>query len=102
MFTKEGGELVVESDFGEITSKQPVGHGVFYDSGLLHRVEEVGSGTRLVAVGWIESWIGDPQERAILRELQEAIRDAAAREAEGAEAIRLRRIRGNLVRRWAK
>ena len=98
----EGGELIVESAFGEIASKEPVGHAVFYDSGLMHRVEEVRSGTRLVVVGWIESWIGDPQERAILCDMQEAIRDAAAREAEGEEASRLRRIRGNLVRRWAK
>jgi PKHD-type hydroxylase len=98
----QGGELILESAFGEIALKEPVGHAVFYDSGLLHRVEKVRSGTRLVAVGWIESWIGDPQERAILRELHEAIRDAAVREAEGAEAIRLRRIRADLVRRWAK
>ena len=98
----EGGELVLESDFGEIALKEPAGHAVLYDSGLAHRVEEVRSGTRLVAVGWIESWIGDPQQRAILRELQAAIRDASARDAEGEEAIRLRRIRGNLVRRWAR
>ncbi len=94
--------MIIESAFGETDVKEPAGHGVFYDSGLMHHVEEVRSGTRLVVVGWIESWVGDPQERLILRELQEAIRDAAAREAEGEEAIRLRRIRGNLVRRWAK
>lgn len=98
----QGGELILESSFGEVAVKHPAGNAVFYDSGLLHRVEEVRSGARLVIVGWIESWIGDPQERAILSELQEAIRDAAMREAEGEEAIRLRRIRGELVRRWAK
>jgi len=98
----EGGELVLESDFGEVVAKEPAGHAVFYDSGLIHRVEEVRSGTRLVAVGWIESWIGDPQERAILRQMQAAIGIAAAREAEGEEAIRLRRIYCDLVRRWAK
>ena len=98
----EGGELIVETDFGEIAAKEPLGDALFYDSGLMHRVEKVRSGTRLVAVGWIESWIGDPQERSILRLLQEAIRDAAARDPDGEEAVRLRRIRGNLVRRWAK
>jgi predicted 2-oxoglutarate/Fe(II)-dependent dioxygenase YbiX len=45
---------------------------------------------------------GQGHGRAILREMQEAIRDAAMREAEGEEAIRLRRIRGDLMRRWAK
>lgn len=98
----EGGELVLESDFGEISLKEPAGHAVLYDAGLMHRVEEVRSGTRLVVVGWIESWIGDPQERAILRQMHEAVRDAAAREAEGEEAIRLRQIRAGLLRRWAR
>ena len=98
----QGGELIVETDFGEIAGKESVGDALFYDSGLMHRVEEVRSGTRLVAVGWIESWIADPQERSILRLLHEAVRDAAARDPDGEEAVRLRRIRGNLIRRWAK
>ncbi len=99
--TYEGGDLVLEIPWGEVRIKEPAGNAVFYDTGLMHRVEKVTKGTRLVIVGWLESWVRDPMARAIIRELEDAIQVAAQREFEGEEAVRLRRIRGNLIRRWA-
>lgn len=97
----EGGELVLESPFGEVRVKGEAGSAVMYDTGLMHRVEPITGGSRVVTVGWLQSWIQDPQERAILRDLKSAIFEAASRDNDSEETIRLRRIHANLMRRWA-
>jgi PKHD-type hydroxylase len=97
----EGGELVLESPFGEAKIKPPAGHAVIYDTGLMHRVDPVTSGQRVVTVGWIQSWIQDPMQRAILRDVKDAIRESGNRDNDSEETIRLRRIYASLVRRWA-
>lgn len=98
----DGGSLLLHSPFGETSIKGEAGQAVFYDTGLMHEVEEVTRGQRVVCVGWIESWIQDPSARAVLKDLGEAIRSAAEIAPEGEDAVRLRRIRGNLMRRWAR
>jgi PKHD-type hydroxylase len=98
----EGGSLCLHSPFGDNRIKGAAGSAVLYDTGLMHEVEEVTNGQRVVCVGWIESWIQDPSARAVLQDLGQGIRAAAAIEPEGEETVRLRRIRANLVRRWAK
>ncbi|MFM6973438.1 MAG: 2OG-Fe(II) oxygenase, partial [Alphaproteobacteria bacterium] len=52
-----GGALVLETPSGEEAFRLPAGHALVYPSTLLHRVEPVTAGERLVAVGWIESRI---------------------------------------------
>lgn len=65
----EGGELMIETGYGEQAIKLPAGHAVLYPSGSLHRVAEVTMGERLVAVAWVQSMIRDPQRRATLYDL---------------------------------
>ena len=98
----EGGHLCLHSPFGETRIKGDAGSAVLYDTGLMHEVEEITSGQRVVCVGWIESWIPDASARAVLQDLAPAIRAAAQDDPECEEAVRLRRIRANLVRRWAR
>ena len=98
----EGGHLCLHSPFGESRIKGEAGSAVLYDTGLMHEVEEITGGQRIVCVGWIESWIQDPSARAVLQDLGQAIRAAAAVAPEGEETVRLRRIRANLIRRWAR
>jgi PKHD-type hydroxylase len=50
-----GGALVVETPGGEESWRLPAGQAFVYPSTLLHHVEPVAWGERLVAVGWIES-----------------------------------------------
>jgi predicted 2-oxoglutarate/Fe(II)-dependent dioxygenase YbiX len=42
---------------------------VLYPAGALHEVEPVTAGERLVCVGWIESFVPDPEARELLFEL---------------------------------
>ena len=62
----EGGELVVRTDFAERVVKADAGDLVAYDSGNLHRVNEVLDGEREVAVGWIQSIYANSEQRQVL------------------------------------
>ncbi|MFM7512560.1 MAG: Fe2+-dependent dioxygenase, partial [Cyanobium sp.] len=69
-----GGALVLETPGGEESFRLPAGHALVYPSTLLHRVEPVSAGERLVAVGWIESRIRQAEQRELLFELDTARR----------------------------
>ncbi len=95
-----GGELVMGDRVEDRAFKLERGEVVIYPSDSLHRVEPVTSGSRLVVVGWITSWIRDPRQREILFDLWQAI---AVAEAQGdADQMRLLgKSRSNLLRMWA-
>ncbi|MCB2159270.1 MAG: PKHD-type hydroxylase, partial [Rhodobacteraceae bacterium] len=67
----------------------------------LHRVEPVRSGTRLCAVGWVQSWIRSPDQREVLFDLDRTI--AALFETGGKTEMfdTLCKTRSNLIRMWA-
>ena len=48
-----GGELCVETPYGEKRVKLPAGDAILYPTTMLHRVEEIAEGERLAAVTWI-------------------------------------------------
>lgn len=97
----EGGELVIESEAGEQKIKLPAGDAVVYPSGSLHHVNEVTSGERLVAVGWSQSMVKDPQYRALLYDLY-IVKEALMNVNPDAEATsRANRAYINLFRQWA-
>ncbi len=100
--TYDGGALVVEEEVEDRAVKLPAGAMVLYPSDTLHRVEPVTRGTRLAVVGWVQSWLRDPRQRAILHDLDLAVTEAV--EAEGPaspQVLRLARVRSNLLRMWA-
>jgi len=98
----EGGELVIDTPWGEQAYKLPAGSLVLYPAGFLHQVTPVVSGTRLVAVTWIQSWIRDPQQRQILFELQTLRQELFEAEGKTARVDRLSVIRANLMRQWVE
>ena len=69
----EGGELCLFIDGREKLFKPAAGTAITYNTGILHRVNEVTSGERLVAVFWTKSKFGDPFFREIYREIGNAI-----------------------------
>lgn len=96
----DGGELVVNTPFGEQLVKLPAGDAVMYPSSSLHRVAPVARGERLVAVTWLQSLVRDPARREMLHELN-SVRErmlASAPESEDAKLINKTYV--NLVRMW--
>ncbi len=98
----EGGELVMETAAGDVSFKLPAGAGLFYPSTTLHRVEPVTAGQRLVAVGWIRSFIRDAGERELLFDLDTARQGIFNREGKTPEFDLLSKCLSNLIRRWAE
>jgi PKHD-type hydroxylase len=95
-----GGSLVLEEPTGERSWRLGAGQALVYPSTLLHRVETVASGERLVAVGWIESRVRSAEQRELLFELDTARRSLFARQGKGEEFDLLCRCHANLLRMW--
>jgi PKHD-type hydroxylase len=97
----DGGELVINTPFGEQKVKLNAGDAVLYPSSSTHRVAEVTRGERLVAVTWLQSTVRDPAKREILYNLSQA-REAMIKSAAAAkETEQLSNAYMNLVRMWS-
>lgn len=95
----EGGALEVRSAAGDESFKLPAGSAVLYSSGDLHQVTPVTAGTRLAAVGWIQSQIRSSDQRALQFELAAALADLSPGDA--ATRTKLAAIRHKLLRMWS-
>ena len=95
--TYQGGELVISDRTEDRQFKLNQGEAIVYPSTTLHRVNPVTDGTRLVVIGWAQSWVRDTAQREILFDLWQAINgcdDPAQRQL-------LSKSRSNLIRMWA-
>jgi PKHD-type hydroxylase len=98
----DGGELVVETQFGAQAAKLPAGHVLLYPSSSLHRVEPVTRGRRVASFFWIQSMVRDTEARRTLFELDTAIQTVARdRGQDDAAVIQLTGVYHNLLRKWA-
>jgi PKHD-type hydroxylase len=98
----DGGELVVESDFGSQASKLPAGDLIVYSSTSRHRVNEVTRGSRLASVFWIQSLIRDDAQRAQLFELDGTIQRLTQTRADAESLVRLTAHYHGLLRAWTE
>ena len=98
----EGGELIVEDTFGAHSVKLAAGDMVVYPASSLHRVQPVTRGARVAAFFWVQSMVRDDGGRTLLFELDTAVRQLTAREADGDSLVRLTACYHNLLRRWAE
>lgn len=99
----EGGELVIDETLEQRAIRLDAGQMVLYPSNTLHRVAPVTSGERLAVIGWITSWVADPGKRAVLFDLDRAMREVhAAVGNDGPGTAELLRARSNLFRMWAE
>ncbi len=96
-----GGELFVETPYGEKQVKLPAGDGILYPTTMLHRVAEVKSGERLAAVTWIQSMIQDQFKRSMVYDLALVTQWAMETAPESPQYHKLNNTRANLVRMWA-
>jgi len=98
----DGGELVIEDQFGPQVVKLPAGHLVLYPASSLHRVTPVTRGERVASFFWLQSMVRDDGERRTLFELDRAVQTVAADRGQGDAAVmQLTGIYHNLLRRWA-
>lgn len=99
----EGGELVVEDTYGTHAVKLPAGHMVVYPASSLHRVNPVTRGSRWASFFWAQSMVRDDGRRAMLYDLDLAIRQARAAMGDAAPAVLgLVSHYHNLLRMWAE
>ena len=96
-----GGELTIEGVQEEQSYKLDSGSAIIYPSTTLHRVNKVTEGTRLVAVGWVQSTIRDASDREILFDLETARRAVFAKSGKTAEFDLISKSIANLLRKWA-
>ena len=95
----EGGALRIRLGTRDIAFKSEAGSAIVYPSDMLHQVEPVTKGERLVAITFIQSRIADKVRRELLYELNEV----AALEGLGMAPenyTRLQLVQANLLRRW--
>ena len=95
-----GGELVLETAFGEQEYKLTPGDAILYPTHYVHHVNKITKGRRLAAVTWIESMIPDPQKREILTDLGEVAEILVNNKSNLELITKLEKGRLNLLRMW--
>jgi PKHD-type hydroxylase len=97
----DGGELVVEDNFGVQRVKLAAGDLILYPASSLHHVTPVTTGERLASFFWIESMVRDDGQRTLLFDLDMSIQQVAVELPGSPSAVKLTGIYHNLLRRWA-
>lgn len=98
----EGGELVIQTSFGEQRIKGNAGDAIVYPSSSWHKVDKIQSGTRLVAVTWAQSMVKDPNQRELLYQLAQARQGLLEKLPQSEETAKVSTVYANLVRLWSE
>jgi PKHD-type hydroxylase len=93
----DGGELALETPFGEQEIKLDAGEAIVYPSTTVHRVIPVTRGVRLAAVTWIQSSVRDDRLRSVLFDLKQAV-ERADQDAYAEFRLVLNKAYNNLLR----
>ncbi len=98
----DGGELVIEQQYGAQPVKLAAGDMVLYPSSSLHQVMPVTRGQRICAITWMQSAVADASARELLFDLDQSIQSLTPdRPHDDPEIDRLIHVYHNLLRRWA-
>lgn len=97
----DGGELVIDTTFGEQRVKLAAGDLVVYPGTSVHRVEPVTRGARLASFFWIESMVRGDDQRRLLYEMDQSLMQLRGELGETPELVRLTGTYHNLLRMWA-
>jgi len=97
----DGGELSIQSRFGQVSIKLPAGSAVVYPASSLHEVTPVTKGERIVSALWAQSMVRDAQQRELLYDLDE-VRQALNKTTPSAQVTQqTEHVYANLLRLWA-
>ena len=97
----DGGDLVVEDNYGVHTVKLPAGHMVLYPASSLHHVKPVTRGARVASFFWIQSMIRRDSERTMLFDLDMAIQSVNRDLPDHPSSVQLTGLYHNPLRHWA-
>ncbi|OJH35982.1 Fe2+-dependent dioxygenase [Cystobacter ferrugineus] len=97
----DGGELVVEDTYGSHSVKLPAGDLIVYPASSLHHVTPVTRGARLASFFWVQSMVRDVSQRALLFDLDMAIRQLNQEVPTSPSLVMLTGVYHNLLRQWA-
>lgn len=95
----QGGELSIQLSQESCDIRLPPGQIFLYPSTALHCVQTLTSGTRLVCVGWIESYVPSSEDRLLLFNLEAAARSLLARHGRSDELDLIYQSYVNAIRR---
>jgi PKHD-type hydroxylase len=98
----EGGELIVEDNYGAHEVKLPAGDAIIYPATSLHRVEPVTRGARIASFLWTQSMVRDDWQRHMLFELDMTIIRLRQQLGDTDEVVALVGHYNNLLRQWAE
>jgi len=99
----DGGELMIEDQFGSHEIKLPAGDLVLYPASSLHLVTPVTRGLRVASFFWLQSMIRDAHARSLIYDLDTAIQALVERLGrDDPEMVKLTGIYHNLIRTWAE
>jgi PKHD-type hydroxylase len=98
----DGGELIVEDTYGTHSVKLPAGGMVLYPASSLHHVKPITRGRRIASFFWIQSMVRDDGRRALLFDLDNAIRRLGADHPSHPSVVQLTGVYHNLLRSWAE
>ncbi|MGE0387755.1 MAG: Fe2+-dependent dioxygenase [Gammaproteobacteria bacterium] len=99
----DGGELIIEEQYGGQAVKLAAGDMVLYPSSSLHQVAPVTRGERMCAITWIQSAVADASARLMLFDLDQSIQSLTrGRARDDPDIDRLIHVYHNLIRRWAQ
>ncbi|BEV35979.1 Fe2+-dependent dioxygenase [Synechococcus sp. M16CYN] len=97
----DGGELVFQSIQTTNSIRLSAGHIILYPSSLLHCVQPILGGIRLVCVGWIESYVQSSEDRSLLFNLEAGAKGLLARHGRSDELDLIFQSYANAVRRFS-
>jgi PKHD-type hydroxylase len=97
----DGGELLIEDNFGVQQVKLPAGDMVLYPANSLHRVTPITRGARIASFFWVESMVRDDADRTLLFDLDTAIQRLTATQSDAQARLSLTNCYHNLLRKWA-
>ena len=97
----DGGELTLQSPYGEQRIKLAPGSLFLYPSTMLHLVSPVTRGERVAVVGWVESIVRDESKREILFDINRIMQYLFDNHPDAPEADLALKAYGNLMRKWA-
>ena len=98
----EGGELNLQTPYGEQAIKMGAGDAVLYPATTRHRVNEVTKGERFVAVTWVQSLIRNNEQRDLLYQLSKTREKMLRNDPQSEDTKRIDNVYVNLVRMWSE